>query len=166
MGFVVVKRMLNFKNGQHQELFLPAFSPDVTSPSSLPITPLFCIIPPHSQPIWNSAACRLRPDLGHRAASVRFCSSFPETASKDDNNTIDCMALLWELNERTHMQTYLESYLAYGKVIGEILFNSRKTRRKSQKPHFWPAESQLELRESWQTLEYPKPLIHWNKREK
>lgn len=157
--------MLNFKNGQHQMLSLPAFSPDVTYPSSLPITPLFCIIPSHSQPTWNSAACWVSPGLGHRAASVRFCSSI----QRQPQRMIITLPIVWSCFENwmsEHMQKYLESYLAYSKGIGEILFNSRKTRRNSKKPHFWPPESQMELRESWQTLEYPKPLIYRNKCKK
>lgn len=90
-------------------------------------------------------------------------------SQRQPQRMIIILSIVWSCFENwmsKHMQKHLESYLAYSKVIGEILFNSRKTRRKSQKPNFWPAESQLELRESWQTLEYPKLLIHWNKCKK
>lgn len=90
-------------------------------------------------------------------------------SQRQPQRMIIILSIVWSCFENwmsEHMQTYLESYLAYSKVIGEILFNSRKTRRNSQKPHFWPPDSQVELRESWQTLEYPKPLIYKNKCEK
>lgn len=110
----------------------------------------------------------------HAGDSQTWVTEQPQLGSvvhsqRQPQRMIIILSIVWSCFENwmsEHMQKYLESYLAYSKVIGEILFNSRKTRRKSQKPHFWPAESQLELRESWQTLEYPKPLIHWNKREK
>lgn len=110
---------------------------------------------------------RSQPEIQQHAGYAQtWVTEQPQLGSvvqsqRQPQRMIIILSIVWSCFENwmsEHMHTYLESYLAYSKVIGEILFNSRKTRRNSQKPHFWPAESQMELRESSQTFDLQKQM--------